>query len=360
MRILAIAKKVMKELLRDKRTLAMMFVAPVFIMWLMNLMFSASTAVNIKLATQDLPTSLVTKMDNLDHVSVQTYNDIYQAKKDLADEKVDAVISYKNGEYQVDYANTDASKTSMTRQVLRTSIAGEGSNHLMARVKQALPQLNLEAKAPEIKESYQYGDENTSFFTSMIPVLIGFVVFFFVFLISGMALLKERTSGTLERLLATPVKRSEIVYGYMLSYGLIAIFQTAVVVLAAIWLLDVEVVGNLFNVIIVNVVLALVALAFGILLSTLAKSEFQMMQFIPLVIMPQLFFSGIIPLSSMGDWAQTVGKFLPLTYSGDAMSQIILYGRGIGDVLPNIGVLLIFLVILTILNIVGLRRYRKV
>ena len=360
MRILAIAKKVMKELLRDKRTLAMMFVAPVFIMWLMNLMFSASTAVNIKLATQDLPTSLVTKMDDLDHVSVQTYNDIDQAKKDLADEKVDAVVSYKNGEYQVDYANTDASKTSMTRQVLRTSIASEGSNQLMARVKQALPQLNLKAKAPEIKESYQYGDEHTSFFTSMIPVLIGFVVFFFVFLISGMALLKERTSGTLERLLATPVKRSEIVYGYMLSYGFIAILQTAVVVLAAIWLLDVEVVGNLFHVIIVNVVLALVALAFGILLSTLAKSEFQMMQFIPLVIMPQLFFSGIIPLSSMGDWAQTVGKFFPLTYSGDAMSQIILYGRGIGDILPNIGVLLIFLVILTILNIVGLRRYRKV
>ena len=360
MRTLAIAKKVMKELFRDKRTLAMMFVAPVFIMWLMNLMFSASTAVNIKLATQDLPTSLVTKMGDLDHVSVQTYNDLDQAKKDLADEKVDAVASYKNGEYQVDYANTDASKTSMTRQVLRTSIASEGSNQLMARVKQALPQLKLEAKAPEIKESYRYGDKNTSFFTSMIPVLIGFVVFFFVFLISGMALLKERTSGTLERLLATPVKRSEIVYGYMLSYGLIAIFQTAVVVLAAIWLLDVEVVGNLFNVIIVNIVLALVALAFGILLSTLAKSEFQMMQFIPLVIMPQLFFSGIIPLSSMGGWAQTVGKFLPLTYSGDAMSQIILYGRGIGDILPNIGVLLIFLVILTILNIVGLRRYRKV
>ena len=360
MRILAIAKKVMKELLRDKRTLAMMFVAPVFIMWLMNLMFSASTAVNIKLATQDLPTSLVTKMDDLDHVSVQTYKDIDQAKKDLADEKVDAVISYKNGEYQVDYANTDASKTAMTRQVLRASIASEGSNQLMARIKQALPQLNLKAKVPEIKESYQYGDEHTSFFTSMIPVLIGFVVFFFVFLISGMALLKERTSGTLERLLATPVKRSEIVYGYMLSYGFIAILQTAVVVLAAIWLLDVEVVGNLFHVIIVNVVLALVALAFGILLSTLAKSEFQMMQFIPLVIIPQLFFSGIIPLSSMGDWAQTVGKFLPLTYSGDAMSQIILYGRGIGDILPNIGLLLIFLVILTVLNIVGLRRYRKV
>ena len=360
MRTIAIAKKVIKELLRDKRTLALMFIAPVFIMWLMNLMFSASTTVNVKLATQDLPTGLITKMDELDHVDVETYQDLDQAKEALANEKVDAVISYKDGEYQVDYANTDASKTSMIRQVLRTSIASEGTNQLVSRVKQALPQLNSDAKIPEIKEFYQYGDENTSFFTSMIPVLIGFVVFFFVFLISGMALLKERTSGTLERLLATPVKRSEIVYGYMLSYGIIAIFQTAVVVLAAIWLLDVEVVGSILNVIIVNVVLALVALAFGILLSTLAKSEFQMMQFIPLVIMPQLFFSGIIPLSSMGEWAPTVGKFLPLTYSGDAISQIILYGHNLGDILLNLGVLMIFLIILTILNIVGLRRYRKV
>jgi len=360
MRTIAIAKKVIKELLRDKRTLAMMFVAPVFIMWLMNLMFSASTTVNVKLATQDLPTGLITKMDELDHVDIETYQDLDQAKEALANEKVDAVISYKDGEYQVDYANTDASKTSMIRQVLRTSIASEGTDQLLSRIKQALPQLKLDAKAPEIKESYQYGDKNTGFFARMIPILISFVVFFFVFLISGMALLKERTSGTLDRLLATPVKRSEIVYGYMLSYGLIAILQTAVVVLAAIWLLDIEVVGSLINVIIVNVILALVALAFGILLSTLAKSEFQMMQFIPLVIMPQLFFSGIIPLESMGSWAQTIGKFLPLTYSGDAMRQIILYGHNLGDILPNLGILLIFLVALTILNIVGLRRYRKV
>ena len=360
MRTIAIAKKVIKELLRDKRTLALMFVAPVFIMWLMNLMFSANTTVTVKLAIQDVPSSLVSRIDDLEHISVKTYKDLDQAKEALKDEQVDAVISYKDGEYHVTYANTDASKTSVTRQVLRTSIASEDTNQLLARVKQSLPQLQLKVKSPEIKESYEYGNEDTNFFAKMIPILLGFVVFFFVFLISGMALLKERTSGTLDRLLATPVKRSEIVYGYMLSYGFIGILQTGVVVLAAIWLLNIEVVGSLLNVIIVNVVLALVALAFGILLSTLAKSEFQMMQFIPLVIMPQLFFSGIIPLDSMGDWAKTLGKFLPLTYSGDAMSQIILYGRGLGEILPNIGVLLIFLVALTVLNIVGLRRYRKV
>ena len=128
-------------------------------------------------------------------------------------------------------------------------------------------------------------------------------------MISGMALLKERTSGTLDRLLATPVKRSDIVFGYMISYGIIAVIQTVVIVLSTIWLLDIEVVGNIINVIIVNFVLALVALAFGVLLSTLAKSEFQMMQFLPLVIMPQLFFSGIIPLDSMADWYNILVKF---------------------------------------------------
>ena len=157
-----------------------MFVAPVFIMWLMNLMFSASTTVNVKLATQDLPTSLVSRMDDLDHVSVKTYKDLDQAKEALNDEKVDAVISYKDGEYHVDYANTDASKTSVTRQVLRTSMASEGTSQLVTRVKQALPQLKLDAKSPEIKESYEYGNEDTGFFAKMIPVLNWICGFLFV------------------------------------------------------------------------------------------------------------------------------------------------------------------------------------
>ena len=85
MRTIVIAKKVIKELLRDKRTLALMFVAPVFIMWLMNLMFSASTAVTVKLAIQDVPSSLVSRMDDLEHVSVKTYKDLDQAKEALKD-----------------------------------------------------------------------------------------------------------------------------------------------------------------------------------------------------------------------------------------------------------------------------------
>ena len=366
MRILAISKKVLKELLRDKRTLAMMFVAPILIMWLMNVMFSASSTTSVIIAAVDVPSSLIENLDDVEHVAVEKYTSAKAAQKDLDNQEVDAILTVDDDTYDVTYANTDSSKTALTRQAIKSVLSWSITNQFMSQVKEAVAETpSLASLLPTSNVSStdlteDYGDENTGFFAKMIPILMGFMVFFFVFLISGMALLKERTSGTLDRLLATPVKRSDIVFGYMISYGIIAVIQTVVIVLSTIWLLDIEVVGNIINVIIVNFVLALVALAFGVLLSTLAKSEFQMMQFLPLVIMPQLFFSGIIPLDSMADWVQHIGKILPLSYSGDALTKIIMYGDGFNSVAFDLLILLIFLVGLPTAHIIGLQRYRKV
>ncbi|KRL81822.1 ABC-2 type transporter [Ligilactobacillus equi DSM 15833 = JCM 10991] len=208
-------------------------------------------------------------------------------------------------------------------------------------------------------ESY-YGDSDTGFFDKIAPILMSFFTFFFVFLISGMALLKERTSGTLDRLLATPVKRSDIVFGYMLGYGVLALLQSTLISTVGIWILHLDVVGNLFDVMVISVLFGFVALAFGLLMSTFASSEFQMMQMLPLVIVPQTFFSGIIPLDSMATWVQIIGKILPLTYAGNAVSGIIMQGYNLADVSGDIMALLIFLIVLLIANILGLKRYRKV
>ncbi|HFH9040638.1 TPA: ABC transporter permease [Streptococcus agalactiae] len=365
MRIIAITEKVIKELFRDKRTLAMMFLAPILIMFLMNVMFSANSNTKVKIGTINVNTKVVSNLDNIKHIQVRSFKFNSSAKKALKSNKIDALISEDNKSYTVFYANTDSSKTTLTRQAFKTAVNTMNSKELISQVKilaNKNPKLaqSLQTRSKYIKEKYNYGNKNTGFFAKMIPILMGFMVFFFVFLISGMALLKERTSGTLDRLLATPVKRSDIVFGCMLSYGILAIIQTIVIVLSTIWLLDIQVVGSIFSVIIVNFILALVALSLGILMSTLAKSEFQMMQFIPLIIMPQLFFSGIIPLENMASWAQTVGKILPLSYSGDALTKIIMYGQGLPNVSSNLLVLLLFLIILTIANIFGLKRYRKV
>ena len=368
MRTLAITQKVIKELLRDKRTLALMFVAPIFIMWLMNTMFSASSTTNVTLATIGVPDPIVKSLDKMEHVSVKDYTSKESATKALDNQDIDAIIEETSSQhYSVTYANTDASKTTITKQALKAALSSSAVGQLKTtletvvkanpKLAQSLPK---DGAKVTIAEHYHYGNEDTGFFSKMLPILMGFIVFFFVFLISGMALLKERTTGTLDRLLATPVRRSEIVFGYMLSYGLLATVQTLVIVFSTIWLMDLEVVGNIANVVLVNFVMALVALAFGILMSTLAKSEFQMMQFIPLIVMPQLFFSGIIPLDSMASWVQYIGKILPLSYAGDALTRVILYGQGLNHIAFDILILLAFLVILTIANIIGLKRYRKV
>ena len=214
--------------------------------------------------------------------------------------------------------------------------------------------------SPQVLNKYVYGNSDTGFFTKIIPILMSFFVFFFVFLISGMALLKERTSGTLDRLLATPVKRSEIVFGYMLSYGILATIQTITIVLYTVWVLGLQVIGNLGSVVFINLILALVALAFRNLDFYFANSEFQMMQFIPVLIIPQIFFSGIIPLDTMADWVKGISYVMPIKYSGDAVSDIVMRGTHITALGSNIDILFGFLIVLTLLNIIGLRRYRKV
>lgn len=192
------------------------------------------------------------------------------------------------------------------------------------------------------------------------PVLLGFIVFFLVFLISGTGLLKERTSGTLARILATPIKRSEIVFGYVLGYGFFAVLQTVWVVLMIMFLFKIEILGNLAVVILINLCVAAVALTLGLLISSFAKSEFQMMQFIPLIIVPQVFFAGIIPVTLMPDWVQYIAKIMPLYYGANSLTNVIQKGQTILDIAPNLLILILLAAAFLILNIFSMRKYRQV
>lgn len=364
MRIFAMMQRVIKELVRDKRTLALMFLAPILILLLMSVIFktNATTAVTLGMVKVNAP--MVSNLAKGKHVSVQRFSAQSDADQALKQGEIDATVTQKGQQYTIKYANTDASKTAATRMNFQNSLTVTSIAALKAQLLKLQPALAKQQSAPAAKtkvvQKYVYGNQDTGFFDKILPILMGFFVFFFVFLISGMALLKERTSGTLDRLLATPVKRSEIVFGYMGSYGLLAILQTVVIVFATVWALKTEVVGSVLSIIVINLLLALVALAFGILLSTFANSEFQMMQFIPLVVIPQIFFSGIVPLDGMADWVKWLSTIIPVKYAGDAVAQVMMHGANLFELGGDIGVLLIFLIVLTVLNIVGLKRYRKV
>src|SRR5690625_5482720 len=113
------------------------------------------------------------------------------------------------------------------------------------------------------------------------PVLLGFSVFFFVFLIAGVSFIRERTTGTLERLLSTPLRKWEIVMGYVLGFGLFTMIQATIIAAYAIYLLNMLMEGAFIYVLFITLVLSLSALTIGILVSSFANNELQIVQFIP-------------------------------------------------------------------------------
>src|SRR5699024_2122650 len=137
-----------------------------------------------------------------------------------------------------------------------------------------------------------------------------------------------------------------------------ALAQASLITVVGIKLLDIEIIGSIFSVIIIAVLLGFVALAFGILLSTFASSEFQMMQFIPLVIIPQIFFSGIIPIEDLAEWLQWFAKVMPLYYAATGLREVMYNGFGLTDVLGELAILGAFAIVFIALNMIALKRQR--
>ncbi len=142
--------------------------------------------------------------------------------------------------------------------------------------------------------TYLYPTEALDTMDTIAPVYIAFLSFFFVFLLTCVSFLRERSQGTMERLLATPATQLEIILGYLGGLGLFALLQVAVIMSFAIWVLQVHYLGSLALLFLVIFLLALVGVGMGILASTFARNEFQVIQFIPIVIIPQALLAGMI------------------------------------------------------------------
>lgn len=145
-----------------------------------------------------------------------------------------------------------------------------------------------ENQQEELSIQFLHGTEDMGNFDYFGPVLLGFFVFFFVFIIAGVSFIRERTVGTLERLLSTPIRKWELVIGYVAGFGVITFIQSALISAYAIYVLDMMMEGSFFDLLFIILSLAFTALTLGILISTFANNELQMIQFIPIVIVPQL------------------------------------------------------------------------
>ena len=164
----------------------------------------------------------------------------------------------------------------------------------------------------------------TAGFQQFGPALLGIFPFFVMFLVTSVTTLRERTSGTLERLLSMPLAKADFVFGYAVAFSLLAVAQSLVVAGVSFWLLGLDVAGSTWLVVLVALVNALAGTALGLFVSAFARTEFQAVQFMPVVVIPQLLLCGLlVPTDQLPVVLEWIAWMLPLTYGYHAMTLVV-------------------------------------
>ncbi|WP_040948517.1 ABC transporter permease [Gorillibacterium massiliense] len=342
MKIRALGLRIIRQFFHDKRTLALMFVAPLLILTLVAYVFNGDTY-RPKLAIVDLPQSLISQL-SMQEANVANYT-MPDAEAALNKNEVDAIISMNGASPAI---KLEGSNPTHNRAVLL----------LTQKAAQALNPAAAGLPAPVV--TYLHGSENITPFDNFGPVLVGFFSFFFVFLIAGISFLRERTGGTLERLLVTPLKRWEIVVGYVIGFGIFTVLQSVIIAWFSTEVLGLLMVGSYWLLLLITILLTMTALTLGILLSSYADNEFQIIQFIPIVIVPQVFFSGLFDMDTMAPWLRWLSEIMPLKFAADALRNIMIRGKDWGDIAVDAYVLLAFSILFMLLNVAALRKHRKI
>ncbi|GAA4709924.1 ABC transporter permease [Pedococcus ginsenosidimutans] len=199
--------------------------------------------------------------------------------------------------------------------------------------------------------------QDTPVFDGLGAPLLGVFPFVVMFIVTSVATLRERTSGTLERLLTTPMGKGDFMLGYALAFGVMAVLQALVATAFAVWVCGLDVAGPLWQLVVVAVLDALLGSALGLLASGFARTEFQAVQFMPAFVLPQFLLCGLlVGRDRLPDLLRPVSDVLPLSYAVDAMKVVTTSAAPGGDVLADAVVILVWVVASLVLGSLTLRR----
>jgi len=378
LRVAAVFRRIVAQFRRDPRSLALLFVAPLAIIALLGWVLGSQGAMAARVAVVNDSTgpgagAVVTRLESALEgqagitIDRSVANDS-TARQMLKDKKLDLVVVLP----------ADFSLQSRKIDLLTLGINPSGEYAALPAVQKALLSAVADSSAgaalPTIGRATVYGSPNATQLDSLAPVVVGFFAYFFVFILTGISFLRERIGGTLERLLATPVSRAEIVLGYSLGFGFFATLQVALVLAFVLGRLDIQALGpvpafaiglgvhtagNPLISYLLVLVLGLGAVSLGIFLSTFARTELQILQFIPIVIVPQGLLSGFFwPIEGLPNLLQPVARILPVTYAIDGLRQVMIAGADLTSpqVLLDLGVLVGIAAVFVVLAAATIRR----
>ncbi|HEV8671937.1 MAG TPA: ABC transporter permease [Candidatus Limnocylindria bacterium] len=349
-RVRAVAKRVVLGFRRDRRSLGLLFAAPVVVLSLVGAVWgSATERVPTVVAATDrftLPAPIVDRFvaSSAIHGRRGSFDD---GLRQLRAGEVDAVVWLEGTTVHIQIEGADPLDSGSIGGAIQKALA------------EAVTGGNALPGGPAVKIDQLYGGPDYSILDYLAPVLVAFFAFFFIFLLSAVSFLRERTSGTLERLMATPLRRRELVLGYLAGFSFFALLQAIVILVFTVFVLKVHYRGNLATIFIVEAVLVVGAVSLGLLVSAAARNELQAVQFVPIVLLPQVFLSGLlIPVDQLPDYLRPVSAVLPLTYANEALRSVMIKGYELADplVLRDIGVLVAFGIVMAIGAVASIRR----
>ncbi len=360
LRVVAVFRRIVAQFRRDPRSLALLYLAPLAIIALLGWVLSSSSTTTAHVAVLDesgqpagaaVATRLESALEGQPGIVLDPLvADNSTARQMLEDKKLDLVVILPS----------DFSIQNRKIELLTLGLNTTGEASVIPTVQKALLGAVVEtagAALPTIERATVYGSPDATTLDSLAPVVVGFFAYFFVFILTGISFLRERIGGTLERLLATPVSRAEIVVGYSLGFGFFATVQVALVLAFVLGRLDipalgpipafaiglgVKTAGNPLIAYLLVLLLGLGAVSLGIFLSTFARTELQILQFIPIVIVPQGLLGGFFwPIEQLPSLLQPVARILPVTYAIDGLRQVMIAGADLTSpkVLLDLGVL---------------------
>ncbi len=199
--------------------------------------------------------------------------------------------------------------------------------------------------------------KDTPVFDAIGPALLGVFPFVVMFIVTSVATLRERISGTLERLFVSPMGKGDFMLGYALAFGVMAVLQAVIAAAFAVYVCGLSIAGPLWQLVVVAVLDAILGTALGLLASGFARTEFQAVQFMPAFVLPQFLLCGlIVARDQLPDFLYWVSSLLPLSYAVDAMKAVSASADPLADVAQDLAVIALWIGLSLVLGSLTLRR----
>jgi ABC-2 type transport system permease protein len=382
-RIWVLARRIMRQVGRDRRTMGLLVFGPMLVIVLGAILFRAGpAAIPLGIVNEDegLSIPLAGEIGIAERIAGELAAsdafDVVTLRRDEIDDRlrdgtVQGVVVFppdfsagcqQNRQAVIDLRLEGSNPTrsmAITARVTESSMKALAGLVLTGMGSPGAPPANdRETGLPvAVKATYLFAGREFDTMDFVAPVYIALLAMFFVFLLTCVSFLRERSQGTMERLLATPATRLEIVLGYMAGLGLFALIQVAVILSFTIWVVKIHYLGSLALLFLVVALLAVVGVSLGILASAFARNEFQVVQFIPLLIIPQVLLSGTFwAIEEMPNYLRPLAYVMPLTYANRALREVMLKGEGLAGIWPDLAILAGFAALIIALGALTMRR----